>query len=124
MSFTRTEQQIVKTVNGSTETGFSQALSVAESEILIISIQVTPSLAGGQTILKLFDDDGFTTNVYELGPAAGVLADPVKDDDTKAPYGFILPYHDEDDTDEIHFKIDNQDTQQKDFTIDLVYLTP
>lgn len=117
-------QSFVKTLAASTATNFSELLTANHSFINIVAVEVTRSLAGGNVTVGFYKTNAFASLVYEIGPGTGTLFDPEHDSSgtiIAAPYGFVLPYEDEDATDKIHFRINNADTQAKDITLKITY---
>ena len=107
-------------------------LNIANDNINIVKIEITPTILGGVAIYQIYDRDTFVAVnlVYGTNPVAGIYYDPVMVDDsgavvvTPGAMRFIVPYYDRDETEELHVRITNMDSQAKSFEVVIVYEVP
>lgn len=125
----KTHTQDVGPVAANAAGQFNLVLNNTPDNINIFKIDIVPSLLGGTAQYQIFDEDTFAAArlVYDTLATAGEYHDPVLVDDNDAVtvqgslVMFLLPYYDRGEDGQIHLKITNNDAQQKNFNVKIVY---
>lgn len=101
--------------------------SIKGNFINILKVKVVPSVDGVTSEAQIYEKDTFQTAdlIWGTNPFAGTDFDPIQKDAagvvTEANKGFVVPYRDQDLSDELHIKLINNDTVAKTFDVTVEY---
>ena len=126
----RTVTQVIGPVNANVSRIAN--IGIVTDNINVVKIKVVPSILGGTAIYQIYDRDTFLAAnlVYGTHAIAGVYDDPITIDDngnavaSESARMLLIPFYDRDETNELHFRITNQDAQVKNFELTLVFEVP
>ena len=107
-------------------------IGIVTDNINVVKIKVVPSILGGTAIYQIYDRDTFLAAnlVYGTHAVAGIYDDPITIDDngnavaSESARMLLIPFYDRDETNELHFRVTNQDAQVKNFELTLVFEVP
>lgn len=101
--------------------------SINGNFINILKVKVVPSVVGVTSEVQIYEKDTFLDAdlIWGTNPFAGTEFDPIQKDAagvvTETNKGHVVPYQDQDSSNELHIKFVNNDSQAKTYTVTVEY---